>query len=255
MSLGYLNKKIGVLLLLLFSFVYPAVLFADQNLLKVGKETVSEQDLVYLLSRMTDNNLGVAVLALDGLNSAQKNALLEHVKDVLVLAAAAETHGLALSPSVERQIRWDRVNTLAEAYVARVSSKWDLSDKKLKEYYKGHRDRYTRPIRALVRIQKCPDFNSAKKVLDGFWSENTSKWVNDRNVPLEVSNLLFTSSSLGRMAPIKTFDGVYAVEVLRYEGQTEAPFSLVRNRIIEDLQKEYLALEIRKLKQKKEVTN
>lgn len=250
-SFKCLNKTLGAVFTLVFFLISPLELSAKQDILKVGSQTVDEQDYIYVLSRMTGDNLGVAALAFDSLSSTEKGVLDKHIEEVLLLAEESKSKGLALSPSVARQIKWDRVNTLAEAYVNDVSSRWDLSENKLKSYYKMHAGRYMSPVRALVRIQKCSGYSSARRVLNGNWSERTSRWVNYRNIPAEVSSVIFTAGSLGRLSPIKTFDGIYAVEVLRYEGQAKAPFSLVKGRVIKDLQKEYLSIELKKLKHKK----
>lgn len=256
MSSKYLNKTLGAVFALVFFLVSPLELSAkQQDVLKFGNQIVDEQDYIYILSRMTGDNLGVAALAFDSLSSAEKKVLDKRIEDILLFAEESKAEGLEASPSVVRQMRWYRANTLAEAYVNHISSNWDLSEDKLEKYYKNHTDRYTRPVRALVRIQKCSDYRSARRVLDGYWSENTSKWVNGRNIPIEVSSVIFNTVSLGCLSPIKTFDGVYAVKVLRYEGQTIAPFYLVRSRVMDDLQKEYLSIELEKLRHKKTVRN
>jgi Parvulin-like peptidyl-prolyl isomerase len=56
---------------------------------------------------------------------------------------AAQLKGLHLNPGVAAKIRWDAVNTMAQAYVEKEAAGWDMGEKAMRGYFEAHKANYS----------------------------------------------------------------------------------------------------------------
>jgi len=216
---------------------------AEPCLSKVGGQEVTEDDLIYLLSRRMDSSLDVAALAWMGMDSKQRKNFISHVEDVLFLSEASRLRGLGLNQDVVRKIRWDGINTLAKVYIDRIALTWDLSEEALRKYYSSNGEKYRAPERVLAEVRHCGGS------YDGNLDTEEPRWFSLKDVPDVLKDVFFLDLKLGDVPPVLSSDGdLWIARVLEFQGSRVLPFDVVRDRVREDLKGSYLEKELRRLR-------
>ncbi|MCF4151125.1 peptidyl-prolyl cis-trans isomerase [Dethiosulfovibrio sp. F2B] len=216
---------------------------AEPCISKVGSQKVTEDDLVYLLSRRMDSDLDVAALAWMGMDSKQRKNFVSHVEDVLFLSEASRLKGLGLNRDVVRKIRWDGINTLAKAYVDRISLTWDLSEEALREFYSSNGERYRAPEKVLAEVRYSGDLDDCDIEM------GEPRWFSLNDVPDALKEFFFVDLKLGDVPPVRSSDGgLWMARVLEFQGSRILPFDVVEDRVKEDLKGAYLEEELRRLR-------
>ncbi len=202
----------------------------------VAGQTLDQEDLIYLLSRQMGVEKDVAALAWTEMGQAERENFSSHVVDVLLLAQAGALRGLSFNDDVQRQLRWDRVNTLAKAYVDRIKMDWLIDNKDIESFYKNNLQRYVAPVRVFARVDIPP--------LDG-----TPRWYKIGDLPTDVKKALKNRFVLGKLPPFVAGDGqVWSVEILEFDGSAPLPLTQVREQVIKDIRATLLDQELSRLK-------
>ena len=147
-----LSRKV-LLLAVAVTFAIPALAVAADRgpVITAGEETVSEQEMIRLIMDQSGADKMMAPFVLAQLSLEDRESFAEQVSMALLLSEAALRKGLQLDPSVSVQLRWNAINILAQAYVASVSSKWDLGRPALEAWFSSHEEDYREPESVRVR--------------------------------------------------------------------------------------------------------
>ncbi len=108
--------------------------------MKAGTESVTTSDILYLLGQRAGGNEAVAGMIVSGMSAEEKQSFVREIGDLLLVFQAAQLKGIHLEPALAAKVRWDTVNTIAQAYVEREASGWDLAKKALKAYFRPRAD-------------------------------------------------------------------------------------------------------------------
>jgi peptidyl-prolyl cis-trans isomerase C len=108
------------------------------TLIRCGDETVTAEEVRYLLARQAGGNEGIASVILNQMSETDTALFLGQIAESMLLAKAAQLQGLHLEPRVAAQIRWNDINLLAQAYVGWASERWDMSEDALRRFYESH---------------------------------------------------------------------------------------------------------------------
>ncbi len=223
-----------ILFFFMFILLCPPIAFGLP--IDVAGQTLDQEDLIYLLSRQMGVEKDVAALAWTEMDQAERGKFLSHVIDVVVLAEAGNLRGLSFNDDVQRQLRWDRINTMAKAYVDRIKMDWILNDKEIKSFYEKNIQRYVAPVKVLARIDNPP-------------MEGTPRWYRMEELPSDVKNALKNRLILGKLPPFVGGDGqVWSVEILEFGVSAPLPLIQVREQVIKDIKSTLLDEELSRLK-------
>jgi peptidyl-prolyl cis-trans isomerase C len=230
------------------------------SLMKVGGDSVSEDDLLYLLTQKAGGNEAVAGMVLSGMTLEEKKDFLKDIADLLLVSQAAARKGIQLDPGVAAKLRWDAVNTLAKAYVERMSAGWDLNEKAIKKYFEAHRENYitkeavhVRHILAenepeartlLLQALSGEDFGelAAKFSKDQGSAERGGDlgWIQKGDTVPEFEQAAFSTPKGGFAGPVRSEYGWHVIQVLDKRPESEGVYEAVKNQVVRDLQQSYL---------------
>ncbi|MDO9508370.1 MAG: peptidylprolyl isomerase [Thermovirgaceae bacterium] len=186
----------------------------------------------------------------------------------LLLSEAAKTKGIQLDPAVASQLRWSAANILAQAYIASVSEKWDLRRPVLEAWFAGHQQKYAEPEAVYVRHILVPTEAEATNVLLEVYGKGAdfaaaalkySKdpgsaqkggdlgWISRGQTVEEFDRIAF-SLEPGRIGgPVETKFGWHIMQVIERKPARIPSFDEVLPKVREDIQQNYLALEVERL--------
>lgn len=68
--------------------------------------------------------------------------LVNQMAHALLFAEAAKTKGLDSRPDIAFQIKWQTMQILMQAYFEQNASKWDMSEKSVRNYYDTHKEEF-----------------------------------------------------------------------------------------------------------------
>lgn len=234
----------------------------------VGSENVEETDLIRLIVDQAGANESMAPFVLAQLPMEDRETFAQQVVTALLLSEAAKTKGINLDPAVASQLRWNAVNILAQAYISTLSAKWDLGRPALESWFASHQQDYAEPEAVYVRHILVPTEAEATKVLLEVYGKNSdfaaaaAKYSQDpgsaqkggelgwisRGMTVEAFDSMAFSLSPGRIGgPVETKYGWHIVQVMEKKAARMPSFDEVLPKVREDLQQNYLALEIARL--------
>ncbi|SMG42288.1 hypothetical protein [Dethiosulfovibrio salsuginis] len=227
-------KKIPLFFLVFL--LYPSLAFGLP--IDVAGQTLDQNDVIYLLSRQMKVDTEVAALAWSEMDPSKKKEFISHISDVLILAEAGKLRGLAFNSEVQRQLKWDSINTLAKAYVDRVKMDWVVDQKTLDSFYRANLTRYTAPQKILARL--------GRSFLDG-----EPRWYSLNELPKEIRVALGENMVLGKLPPVLGSGGqTWNIEILEMNGSQVLPLDDVRERVLRDLRSSFLEKELARLRER-----
>ena len=247
-------------------------LAADTPILTVDGETVTVDELRFILSQHANGNEAAAGSMMAQMSPEDKAEFLTQVGDAILLSREAQRTGVQLEPGVAYKLRWDKVNTLAQAYLGRVSTGWDLSPAAMKAYYEAHKDNYITENAVQVRHILVPTEEEARSIMIRLLAgedfaqvaAKSSKdfasarqggnigWVKKGQTVPPFEEVVF-SLEKGKMGgPVKTEFG-YVVEVLDRQEARQLTLSEAVQQVARDLQNFYIQKELQGLRDKADV--
>ena len=269
MSIKKVTKVIAV-----FSFVLligtSAAMAADKPVLTVGTSTLDEKEVLNLMATTTGGNQMMVGLMLAQSTLPERVDLVNQMAHALLFAEAAKTRGLDSRPDVAFQIKWQTMQILMQAYFEQNASKWDMSEKAVRNYYDTHKDDfYQKPgahtrhiltqtegdaLNAALEVYKTKDF--AKVASEYSRDPNSANnggdlgWVEKGMMVAPVEAAIDGASVGSLVGPVKSDYGWHIIEVTERRPGRQLTFDESGERAVQGLQREYLENELKELEAK-----
>ena len=249
-----------------------AVTFAQASdrgpVITAGSETVGEEELVNLIVEQSGANQMMRPFVLAQMSLEDRESFVQQVSVALLLSEAAKNRGLHLDPGVASQLRWNAVNVLAQAYVASVSSRWDLGRPALEKWFNDNQEYYMEPeavhvrhilveteseaLDALVEVfARDGDFRSAaaRRSIDTGSAQGGGDlgWVYRGQTVPEFDEMAFSLEPGKIGGPVQSRFGWHVIQVLDKKPARMPSFDEALRKVREDMQQHYLAVEIERL--------
>lgn len=269
MSIKKVTKVIAV-----FSFVLligtSAAMAADKPVLTVGTSTLDEKEVLNLMATTTGGNQMMVGLMLAQSTLPERVELVNQMAHALLFAEAAKAKGLDSRPDVAFQIKWQTMQILMQAYFEQNASKWDMSEKSVRNYYDTHKEEfYQKPgahtrhilsqtegdaLNAALEVYKTKDF--AKVASEYSRDPNSAKnggdlgWVEKGMMVAPVEAAIEGASVGSLVGPVKSDYGWHIIEVTERRPGKQLSFEESAERAVQGLQKQYLENELKELQAK-----
>ena len=262
----------------LLLFAVCAILFPERPLfseerapvIRCGDETVSVEEVRYLLAQQAGGNEGIASVILDQMNEADTKLFLDNIVESMLLAKAAQLQGLHLERRVAAQIRWNEINLLAQAYVGWASERWDMSDGALRAFYDSHRELFFQDDEVHVRQllfrteeearNACIDLMGGAsfdmlaegKSIDPVSSRSGGDlgWIRRHSMPQNVDDVLFSLAEGAVSKPVRSEYGYHVFQILERRERRPLEFVECRDLIREALGRNYLSKDLEQLRER-----
>jgi len=265
-------------LIALFSFVVlvaaSAAMAADKPVLTVGTSTLDEKEVLNLMATTTGGNQMMVGLMLAQSTLPERVDLVNQMAHALLFAEAARSKGLEARPDIAFQIKWQTMQILMQAYFEQNASKWDMSEKAVRNYYDTHKEEfYQKPgahtrhilsqtegdaLNAALEVYKTKDF--AKVASEYSRDPNSAKnggdlgWVEKGMMVAPVEAAIEGASVGSLVGPVKSDYGWHIIEVTERRPGKQLSFEESAERAVQGLQKQYLENELKELQAKFGVT-
>lgn len=240
----------------------------EEPVMKAGTESVTTSDILYLLGQKAGGNEAVAGMLVSGMSAEEKQSFVREIGDLLLVFQAARLKGIQYDPAVAAKVRWDSVNTIAQAYVEREAMKWDLSEKALKAHFQAHEADYAVKEAVYVRHILVESEAEARTLMlqalaGGDFAEMARKsskdqgsaekggelgWIEKGYTVSAFEEAAFSAAKGGIVGPVKTEYGWHVIQALEKRPASMAVFESVRNQVGQDLQQAYLESHLEKLR-------
>lgn len=269
MSIKKVTKIVAV-----FSFVLligtSAAMAVDKPVLTVGTSTLDEKEVLNLMATTTGGNQMMVGLMLAQSTLPERVELVNQMAHALLFAEAAKAKGLDSRPDVAFQIKWQTMQILMQAYFEQYASKWDMSEKAVKNYYETHKNEFyeataahTRHIltqtegdalNAALEVYKTKDF--AKVASEYSRDPNSAKnggdlgWVEKGMMVAPVEAAIDGASIGSLVGPVKSDYGWHIIEVTERRPGRQLSFDESVEKAAQGLQREYLENELKELEAK-----
>ena len=261
-------------LIALFSFVVlvaaSAAMAADKPVLTVGTSTLDEKEVLNLMATTTGGNQMMVGLMLAQSTLPERVDLVNQMAHALLFAEAARSKGLEARPDIAFQIKWQTMQILMQGYFEQNASKWDMSEKAVRNYYDTHKEEfYQKPgahtrhilsqtegdaLNAALEVYKTKDF--AKVASEYSRDPNSAKnggdlgWVEKGMMVAPVEAAIEGSSVGSLVGPVKSDYGWHIIEVTERRPGKQLSFEESAERAVQGLQKQYLENELKELQAK-----
>ncbi|MDI9370967.1 MAG: hypothetical protein GX181_08890 [Synergistaceae bacterium] len=265
---GWKNEKRHIMLsvVLIFfvvSFINTAFASDNMTVLVVDDETVTVDEILYLLGLGSGGGGSAAALLAGQMTPEETSAFIEQVARAVLFSKGAIIRGLHLDPEVAAKIKWSRINTLAEAYVGSMAPSLSFTEGQLRAYYDEHRERYVEKemVRArhiltrteeqartvLLRLFAGEDFSVV--AAGASTDESTAKrggelgWLGMGELPEPLGSAVFSASLQKPSGPVETGYGYHIFEALERKRARPFTFDEIRDRVMADMAEEKLLSE------------
>lgn len=261
-------------LIALFSFVVlvaaSAAMAADKPVLTVGTSTLDEKEVLNLMATTTGGNQMMVGLMLAQSTLPERVDLVNQMAHALLFAEAARSKGLEARPDIAFQIKWQTMQILMQGYFEQNASKWDMSEKAVRNYYDTHKEEfYQKPgahtrhilsqtegdaLNAALEVYKTKDF--AKVASEYSRDPNSAKnggdlgWVEKGMMVAPVEAAIEGASVGSLVGPVKSDYGWHIIEVTERRPGKQLSFEDSAERAVQGLQKQYLENELKELQAK-----
>ena len=261
-------------LIALFSFVVlvaaSAAMAADKPVLTVGTSTLDEKEVLNLMATTTGGNQMMVGLMLAQSTLPERVDLVNQKAQTLLFAEAARSKGLEARPDIAFQIKWQTMQILMQGYFEQNASKWDMSEKAVRNYYDTHKEEfYQKPgahtrhilsqtegdaLNAALEVYKTKDF--AKVASEYSRDPNSAKnggdlgWVEKGMMVAPVEAAIEGASVGSLVGPVKSDYGWHIIEVTERRPGKQLSFEESAERAVQGLQKQYLENELKELQAK-----
>lgn len=261
-------------LIALFSFVVlvaaSAAMAADKPVLTVGTSTLDEKEVLNLMATTTGGNQMMVGLMLAQSTLPERVDLVNQMAHALLFAEAARSKGLEARPDIAFQIKWQTMQILMQGYFEQNASKWDMSEKVVRNYYDTHKEEfYQKPgahtrhilsqtegdaLNAALEVYKTKDF--AKVASEYSRDPNSAKnggdlgWVEKGMMVAPVEAAIEGASVGSLVGPVKSDYGWHIIEVTERRPGKQLSFEESAERAVQGLQKQYLENELKELQAK-----
>ncbi len=268
-------KKKGKLVLamivvaLVAAMAGTAVASDGKPIVSVGSDKVGEEELLSLVVRQSGVQKQMMPFLLAQMTLEQREELVDQVVTSLLLSQAAMMEGLYLDEDVALTLRWNRANTLAQAYINKVARDWSFKREDLQEYYEAHTDDYYVPEQAHVRHILVETEGEASRILLEVMTDESAfaevartksidtgsaqkggdlGWISPGQTVPAFDELVFSMKQDSIKGPVESRFGWHVVQVLEKKPGHQLNFEEALPQIREDIMQWYLDQEVEKLK-------
>lgn len=259
---------VGILVSLMAFSSMQATAAEQVPVMKAGTESVTADDLMFLLTQKAGGNEAMAGMVASRMTIEEKKDFLKDIGDLLLVFQAAQLKGLHLNPGVAAKIRWDTVNTMAQAYVEKEAAGWDMGEKAIRGYFEAHKANYAVKEAVHVRhilveseaearnlllqalagsdfgelaVRASKDQGSAEKGGDLGWIEK------GYTVPA-FEEAAFSTRQGNLAGPVQSEYGWHVIQVLDRRPAGEGLYEAVKPQVARDLQQSYLEAVLARLR-------
>lgn len=244
-----------------------------RTVVTVGSETLNEREMVQVLQNKMQGNVMMVGIMLTQSSMSDRIGMTNQIADMVVLAEGARLDGMDKREDVAFALKWQRIQTLADAYLAERSQHWDLSEKALKAYYAEHKDEFVQAEAAHVRhILTASESEARDAILDIYRDKDFAKtaekfsrdtqtaqkggdlgWVEKGTLPETLAAAVEKSQLKSLSAPVPTNLGWHVFEVLERRPAKQLTFDEAREDVEQRLQVSYIDEDIAALREKLKV--
>lgn len=262
------SASIVVLVSAVSAFAAGAI--TGKPVVTVGSQSLSDSDVLQLLASQTGGNMMMVGMALQQASLQDRKELVEQMGDALLLAEAAKAQNMQLDPQTALQIKWQTAQTLIQAYLTKVSPKWDTGEKAVKKYYEEHKaDFVQKPASRVREVLSENREDSRKALLDIYNTKDFEKvakersinpgtgqkggevgWVEHGQLGDAVDKELDNAKKGDFIGPVKTPQGWLILEVEETRAEKQLSYEEASEQAMQGLQKQYLDAEVAALKKK-----
>ena len=186
---------------------------------------------------------------------------------LILLSMAAEKRGLHLGLDFRNELEWQRLNLLAGYYLRQISRDWNMSQKRLKEFYDHNLERYITPEAVRIRHILVHESTIAYTVLlrlmsgepFGSLAEDYSKdlstalddgdlgWFWKGQLPKYMEEKVFQLEPECFTGPLESSYGFHIIQCIEKRPALQLTYPEVSDEVYEDLIEYYVEEEIRSL--------
>ncbi len=245
----------------------PTAPQAPAAVASIGTETISAEEMLYVLQSQTGGNELMLGLGLSRMDLGARRELASQMAEALLLSEAARARGFDQDPKVAYTLKWDAAKLLAQAYLERASAKWNLSDSACRTYYDAHRDEFVQAEAVRVRHILCENEAEARAALlevlrtkdfaavakerskDPGSAPNGGdlEWVERGQTAPEFEAAVFGAAPGSPVGPFKSPFGWHVVLVSERRAARQLSFDEAKGEVRQRLQRNYIKDEISKL--------
>lgn len=248
--------------------VFASISWAESQIASVGKEKISDADMLFMISsNVGDNGDGMrTALALVQMGDKARLDLVNQLVDELLFATAAREKKLHMDAETARMLRWQEIRTLAGLYLADVSQTWDTGTTAVKKYFDEHPEEFVQAEAVKIKYLMLPTSYDNAILMDiergepfqsvaGKYYLTTepggfepSAWMEKGLVKPEFAGAFFSSKQIGRLSPLQIEDVVYIVEITERREPRQLSWEEAQAEASQRLQRYLLKQEVERLK-------
>lgn len=265
--------KMSAIFVFVTVFYVSSALAADETVLTVGSVKLSETDVLQMLASTAGGNKMMVGMILGQSTVKERKEVVEQMADAVLFAEAAKSVGLDRRSDIAFQIKWQTMQTLLQAYLQQLSSKWDMSEKTMRAYYGTHKQEFVQAaasqarhiltenesdaLTAALQIYKTKDF--AKVAAEYSRDPNTANnggelgWVEKGLMTATVDKAIEDAKIGSLVGPVKSEFGWHIIEVTARRQAKQLTFEEAAEEVAQRLQRQYIDNELTALKKKHKV--
>lgn len=261
----------GVMLSLFALAAGTAVAADEKTIVTVGSDDVGEREILDLVVRQTGVEKAMMPLLLAQMSLDQRKQLADQVVTALLLSQAAAAEGLEDDADVALTLKWNRANTLAQAYINRIAENWSLKEEDLRKFYEENKKDYIEPESAHVRHILTETEEEASQVMKdvsadagSFETVAEEKSIDPGSAPKggdlgfitkgqtvpSFEEVVFSMEENSIEGPVESRFGWHVIQVLGKKPSHQQTFEEALPQLREDIQQWYLTQEVEKLKER-----
>ncbi len=241
-----------------------------KTVLTVGEETLTDEEMLQLLQNSAGGNVMMVGLMLTQSTLADRAEMADQMADTILFAEGARLEGLAEREDIAFRLKWQRIQTLVEAYIQERSRQWDMSEKAVKAYYNTHKEEFVQAAGAHVRhILTSEESAATDAILDIYRDKDFAKtaekfsrdtktaaqggdlgWVEKGTMPEPHASEKEKAQLQTLSDPVKTDLGWHVFEVLERRPEKQLTFDEARREAEQGLQMYYIDEDLKALRGK-----
>jgi peptidyl-prolyl cis-trans isomerase C len=259
---------VGILVSLLAFSSMQASAAEQAPVMKAGTERVTADDLLFLLTQKAGGNEAMAGMVASRMTIEEKKDFLKDIGDLLLVFQAAQLKGLHLNPGVAAKIRWDAVNTMAQAYVEKEAAGWDMGEKAMRGYFEAHKANYSVKEAVHARHILVESESEARSLLlqalagsdFGELAMRASKdqgsaekggdlgWIEKGDTVPAFEEAAFSTRQGNLAGPVQSEYGWHVIQVIGRRPAGEGLYEAAKPQVARDLQQWYLEATLARLR-------
>lgn len=277
MSMKKTTKLLFAVVLILIaatSVSFAADAPENRTVLTIGSTSLSETDVLRLLTGDGEGNEMMVMLMLSQSTLPERMEMVGQMVDFFVLAEAAKDEKVEESADVAFQIKLQTAQILVQSYFDKISEKWDFSREAALKHYDTHSETFalaeavqaahilteteSDALMAAMEAMAADDFAAVaqKYSRDPNTAQNGGDlgWVVKGQLPQPLEDAIMKGRSGQVVGPIASEAGWHVVKIGEHRAAKKMTFEEASGAIYQSMQNEYLERDIAKLKEKYKIS-